>query len=461
MALLLLTLGACSDNIEQGLYADSTQNISLSMSVPGAGNGILTLAPSSAPVTVAVTSSTRWRVETTDKEGWCVVTYGEGDADGAGQLGDGSFVITPTVNTSAENRSCDVTVYAIDSSGDHIGYSQSVLVTQTGMRLAITSNGYDGAPLLPSASEFDVTVSANIPWKATANSWIAIAGGEGMEGNSFTPSEGSVDAQEVTLTVKVGQNTGSEQRAGEILFSSPAGDHVTTRISVIQQGTSFIVNATSELTGVPYGGGTVEFQVYSPNSSWTAAQQNGTWVTFAPASGVPDAQNVTVRATIAANTVNAERTARIIFSREGDGIGTTFEIVQQGNPNSTVTPPDPGPAPLTPPQIGTARVLEGVTSTRAEIVAYFTVTDIPAQGYGVFVTPEGNPAETRKVNASVVDDGLFRVEITGLSPATRYEAVPFLEYVRDGEACETRGSTLTFHTLAVPGPGTINPPVIE
>ena len=414
------------------------------MTVPGAANGILSLAPSSEPVTVTVSSSTRWSVETTDKEGWCVITYGNGDTDGTGNLGNGTFIITPTVNTSTDNRSCEVTVYAVDSEGSHIGYSQSVLVTQKGMRIMVSQNDYDGQPLTPSSSEFTVTINANIPWKVTADSWITVVDGEGMTGNTFIPSEGNLDSQDATMTVKVSQNTGNEQRTGEVLISGSDGDYVTVRIPVIQQGTSFIVNSTSSLAGIPYGGGTVEFQVYSPDASWTVAQQNGTWVMFDPSSGAADSRELTVRASIAPNPVNTDRTARIIFSRVGSVGGSTFEIIQKGNPNSTVTPPDPGGETLTPPQIGTGRVMEGVTSTRAEVMVYFAVTDIAAQGYGVYVTPVGRPAETRKVSGYIVEEGLFKVDITGLTPDTNYEAVPFVEYFQDGGTRETLADPLKF-----------------
>ena len=111
----------CSENEENGLYAADGSNIGISIEALGFHNGMLDIGSAQSSTVFTVSSTTRWTVEVSNCEGaWCQIVYGEGNSDGAGHIGDGTFTVEAAPNRSGNSRECTVTVYAIESDGSHI-----------------------------------------------------------------------------------------------------------------------------------------------------------------------------------------------------------------------------------------------------------------------------------------------------------------------------------------------------
>lgn len=245
---LACILGGCSDNIQPGLYADSDSRISLSVSSPDFSNGMIRIGSAQSSTEFTVTATTRWTVEVSDCEGsWCQIKYGDGQSDSAGRIGDGSFYIEASPNRDGNNRSCTVTVYAIESDGTHLpGRSVRIYVDQERQSVLVE---YDGE-VIPSAgttpaSQPTVTVRANQAWTvSSSHTWVQIIPSDDMTDNGYVPSSGSDVEKTISFKINVDRNRSTANRNAELTISSPTSAFTPVRITIIQQATSTITGDT-------------------------------------------------------------------------------------------------------------------------------------------------------------------------------------------------------------------------
>ena len=469
LALAVLPLPAlttgCSNNIEQGLYPDSGDHISLTL-LPAIPNNTLTIGSSQAATVLTVETTTRWTVEVTDCEGaWCQIVYGESPADQAGHIGSGSFSIEAAANRSDKERECTVTVYAIESDGTHIpGKSVRIQVEQDRQSIDVT---YDGDVIsaygTAQGQQPTVTVSANQPWTVGAShDWVTIIPGEGMDGDTFTPPSGSSAAQTASFRFSVAPNPGTSTRMAEITISSPTSSFTPQRLNVTQEGSTETFFITpSNVSDIPYTGSVIELQVYSPREAWTAhVVPESAWVALDRTSGDASEQPLTVRVTVAPNADPMSRQAGIEFRREGDKGSTVVTLAQGGNMDT----PNPNSRPV----VSTPWIVDGWTASRAQLRAYYRASDIPVTGCGAYLTPTGDETARRTYTGTFGENFLISVDLTDLEPDTEYTVQAFVEYTLNGTATVALGGTATFTTpdrsgqpgtdTDIPNPDDNNPP---
>ena len=350
LIMLPLVLTGCSDNEENGLYAASDSDIKL-LVYPGDdktwnSNNYHIGADQADPVFI-VDCTSRWTVVVTDCEGaWCQIGYGnDNKSDDIGQIKDGAFYINAAPNRSENERSCNVTIYAIDRDGVHIpGVSKEINIIQDRKSINVDYTQQEipftgiTSGVLPM-----VTVTANQAWTvSTTQSWVTIIPGEGMDGDSFTPPAGSNAETTTTLTFKVEPNPGTAIRYAELTFSSPTSAFTPIRRTVTQLASteSFFISPT-EYTEVSRAGAELPFSIYSPLEGWTA-KSSAPWVTLDKTSSPASTDPVTLKATVAPNDSIGQREAKIVIVREGDAgeMGTYNLLIRQDGKSGafTVTP---------------------------------------------------------------------------------------------------------------------------
>lgn len=182
------------------------------------------------------------------------------------------------------------------TSGKHY---QTITVMQEGKSISLKENSlYFG----DDAGSQSVKLSAEAAWTATtADDWITVS-----------PSAGEHDA---TLTVKVTENMGDNDRAGAVLLTM-ADKQLT--LSVIQRGKFLSFSSTPMIFGSTGGTGEISVQT---NDSWTAAvEDNANWIQLSKTSGVDSA---VVDITVAKNNILKERSANVIIA---SGNGKKFSV---------------------------------------------------------------------------------------------------------------------------------------
>ncbi len=434
----------CSDNVEDGLYADSESHITLSVSASGFQNGLLTIGSAQSATVFTVASTTRWTVEVTDCEGaWCQITYGESSSDEAGHLGDGTFTVEAAPNRSGNPRECNVTVYAIQADGTHIP-GKSVLIHLTQDRQSILVD-YAGDVISPygttTATEPVVTVTANQSWSvSSSHDWITVIPGADMTGDGFVPAAGSTEEKAVSFRFSVSQNPGTSTRSGEITISSPTSAFTAIRLNVTQEGSSatFLITPTN-VPVVAYGGEVIEFHVYSPRESWTArAISSGDWLTLDRTSGEASSEPVTVRATVAANPLATSRQGGIVFTREGGMGESTVSVTQQGS----LDVPDPNYDPV----VSTPWLISGWTSSWVQIRAYYLSPMIEVTGCGAFIHPVADEDDVQTFYGRLGENNLMIIDMNNLEPDTEYKTWAFVSYTLNGTSMVTTGGATYFTT---------------
>jgi hypothetical protein len=148
-----------------------------------------------------------------------------------------------------------------------------------------------------------VGVTATCGWVALSNaSWITITGGASGTGNG-------------TVGFSVAANTATTSRTGTLTI---AGNTFTVTQSGAQACT-YSLSATSQ-TGAP-GGGTGSVTVTAPSGcAWTAASNNGSWLTVT--AGASGSGNGTVGFSTTPNLTGASRTGTLLIG------GVTFTLTQ-------------------------------------------------------------------------------------------------------------------------------------
>ena len=463
----LLTISAamtgCSENVESGLYAADGSNISLSISASGFHNGLLEIGSAQSSTVFSVESSTRWIVEVSDCEGaWCQIVYGDSQADDAGHIGDGTFIVEAAPNRSGNDRECNVTVYAVESDGTHIpGRSVEIHLEQDRQSILVDYAGDVISPLGTTPStEPRITVTANQAWSvSTSHPWVSVVPGDGMSGDSFTPESGVSDDVAVSFRISVEGNPGTSTRYAEVTVSSPTSAFTPIRLNVTQEGSSetFFITPTN-VPVVPNAGDVVEFMVYSPRESWSvSAISAGDWVTLDRTSGEASSEPVMVRATVAANPVSVSRQAGVVFTRGGNMGETTITITQAPAPADT---PDPEVEPV----VSAAWIINGWTQTWAQLRAYYLSPAIPISGCGAFIHPVSDESATREFTGRLSGDNLIIVDMENLEPNTEYKAWGYIEYEFNGSKRVTTGEATYFTTPdknGQPNSNDNNPPSVN
>lgn len=440
----------CSENIENGLYAADDSNIGISIEAMGFHNGLLDIGSAQSSTVFTVSSSTRWTVEVSNCEGsWCQILYGEGNSDGVGHIGDGTFTVEAAANRSGNSRECTVTVYAIESDGSHIsGKSVEINVEQDRQSIQVDYAGdeisYHGTGNGPYPS---VTVKANQAWVASSShSWVKIIPGPDMDGDEYNPEAGSSEEKSVSFHISVEANPGTSARYAEVSISSPTSAFTPIRLNITQTASTetFFITPT-QVPQVASAGETIEFQVYSPRESWTvSAISAGDWVTLDKTSGEASSDPVTIRASISANNTSVVRQASLVFTRSGE-MGTTVVYINQ---NGSAEAPNPDETP----NVSQAWIGSGWTATYARIYAYFSSPVIPITGGGVIYENVDNPDESEVVSGTIDSDNLITADLTNLKPNTRYKVWAYVAYY---ESTVTTGSAIYFTTPDLNGdPGT-------
>lgn len=458
-----MSLSGCSDNIENGLYADSESHLSLSVSAEGLSNGLIEIGAAQSSTQFEVTSSTRWTVEITDCEGaWCQVVYGSGKDQ---QLGDGSFTIEAASNRSDSERECNITVYAIESDGTHIpGRSVLIHFSQHRQSIQVSYAGDVISPFGTQNNEPTISVTANQAWSASAShSWVKIVPGIGMDGDTYTPADGSDTEKTVSFRISVEANPGTSARNAEITISSPTSAFTPRRLNITQEGSSdtFFVSPSTVPT-ISASGSEIEFSIYSPRDSWTAsAISAGDWVTLERSSGQASTEIAVVKAVVAANNAKEAREARIVFKKNGDSTGMTVIISQNGAPAEADVPnPDAQP------RVSTAWIAGGWTQDMAQLRAYYNSPYVKITGCGAFLHPANDDSEaaTRNYKGTLGENNMLIVDLTDLEPDTEYVAWGYVEYTYEGQEMVSAGDATKFRTLeksGQPDPGDNNPPSID
>ncbi len=452
----------CSENIEDGLYAADDSNIGISIEAQGFHNGLLEIGSAQSSTIFTVTSTTRWTVEITDCEGsWCQIIYGEGASDGSGRIGDGTFTVEAAPNRSGNARECNVTVYAIEIDGTHIpGKSVEIHLEQDRQSIQVDYAGDVISSYGTSAGSMpNVTVTANQAWTASSShTWVKIVPGDGMTGDSYQPEDGSTVEKSISFRISVDGNPGTSVRNAEVTISSPTSAFTPIRLTVTQEGSTdtFFVTPT-EVSQIPFTGGVVEFQVYSPRESWTVSTVGGNWVALDRTSGEASSEAVTVKATIAPNDGSSIRQAGVVFKRAGE-MGETIITLTQGG--STAAPDPEGFPSVSAPWLGS-----GWSSTYVRVFAYVSDPVIPVSGCGVFIEPVNNPDAVRVIPGELLDNNMMFVGIDNLSPNTEYKVWPYVEFIYEGSTMVGAGEEIYFTTpdinggpAVTPGAGDNNPP---
>lgn len=467
----------CSDNIEPGLYPDSESHISLSVDVPGLQNGRLAVGSAQSFTPCTVTTTTRWVVEITDCEGaWCQIVYGDTPSDEAGHIGDGTFTVETLPNRGGDTRSCDVTVYAIESDGTHIpGRSVSFRVEQDRQSISVDYTGdVISAYGTVAGTQPVVTVTANQDWTVSvSHPWVSVIPGDGMTGEGFTPAPGNETESTVSFRLSVEANPGTSVRTAEVTLASPSSAFTPIRLNVTQEGSTeiFFVTTPPNVESLPAAGAVVEFTVYSPRESWTvSAITAGEWVTLDRTSGEPSSDPVVIRATVAPNSDTVSRQGGLRFSRGGDR-GESFVTFSQDGREGSGTPEPPSANDS--PRVSAAWIINGWTATWAQLRAYYLSPVIPITGCGAFIYPVNEPDNFKNFTGTLGTEGQLIVDMNGLQPETEYEAYGYVIYTLDGTDKVTTGGTTRFKTPAangeptppeppvVPNPGDNNPPAAE
>ena len=363
-------------------------------------------------------------------------------------IGDGIFTVEAAPNRSGDSRECMVTVYAIESDGSHIpGKSVEINVVQDRQSIQVDYAGdeisYHGTGNGPYPT---ITVKANQAWVASSShAWVKIIPGPEMNGDKYTPENGSAEEKSISFQISVEANPGTSMRYAEVSISSPTSAFTPIRLNIAQTASTetFFITPT-QVPQVSSAGETIEFQVYSPRESWTvSAISAGDWVTLDKTSGEASADPVTIHANISANNTSVARQASLIFTRSGE-MGTTVVYINQ---NASAEAPNPDSSPdVSSPWLGS-----GWTATYARVYAYFISPSIPVTECGVFYEEVDIPGTDKGVQGRFGDDNMIIVDLTDLKPQTRYKVWPYVGYTENGTQMVTTGGAIYFTTPGLDG----------
>lgn len=461
-AALVMSVTACSDNVEEGLEPIDDSKITISVREFGSeSNLLLEMGWTGADTVLNVICNTRWTVDVDDCKGlWCQVVSKDTRYDKDNH--NGSFVIRVEPNRTDSTRECMVKVYTIDKRGNPTGRSVNITLAQKGQHITVTpAEGielpYSGTSQSAGDTAPTVTVTANQPWEVSCSQeWLKVIPGSMMDGNTFIPPDGSETDVSVSFRLSAEVNPGTSARTAEIIISSPYNVFSPRRLSVMQSGSpeTFFVTPGA-VTVIPSAGRTVEFKVYSPKDNWSAVVSSGSdWIKLVQNSHNASTEAVTVNAEVSVNNTSLPREGTVIFTA-GDR-SMPVVITQAGN--SLI------------PVVSAAWIAGGPTSTGVQLHAYYRC---PAQSFtvrtcGAVCQAVSYANEGRTFSGELTGGDEITVSMTGLIPGTVYEARPYIEYIGPDATDPIRvyGTPARFTTLGErpgtkPGEGDNTPPVID
>lgn len=342
MVSLLLASG-CSDNLNS-LYEPVETRLSLSATPESNGysEGTLSLAASPSSTTIRVESNTNWEVEISyppeeDSRGWCTSSVYTGS-------GEGSFEISVLENL-AELRKCTVTVSAVDSHGESEGIdvSASFNITQNNSNVRLSPSSVEPfAATDPKSETFSIIANDDIDWTLACtydqtspelSGFINILNMNADDSESLQQTEnGYAGKGNASFNLSVNANNIAAERTGFVTLQSKVGNY-TVEIRQLANEYTFYVS-TGDSRVVPAQGGTLSFEVLSPQSGWRVTGVPS-WISFSQVSGDAMASIQTVTATVTANPTDSVRPAYFYFESTAQNSGqypkSEFNIRQTGN----------------------------------------------------------------------------------------------------------------------------------
>lgn len=163
--------------------------------------------------------------------------------------------------------------------------------------------------------ERPLSITANNAWTIEADvDWISFGQNSG---------EASDDKQQVMVYIDENPEVNADPRVGTVTVKS---GELSKDVEVSQSAAEFVPELTvnAENMTASADGQELTFTLIS-NVAWTAVS-DVEWVSFEPASGEASEAEVSVKVTVAPNSVFEERTAKVTVS--GEGVEETFNIVQ-------------------------------------------------------------------------------------------------------------------------------------
>lgn len=409
MAVMALGAGivSCSDNSDPELEPNRTQR-TLSVTRDGSEipNHTLDLGAAPSDTRIEVSSNTRWTVEISDcLGGWC-------DVDVINGTGDGSFTIT-VLDNMKEQRDCYVTVYKTDAEGNkETDGSIQIKVVQavSDVRLSPSSVA-PFAPELNSRQKFEIV--SNVAWTLdvtydsdNATRFITII----PDGASMSDmGDGTYSGNGAALFYIDVQNnrTAADRKAFINLRSAVA----TYSVEITQLKSSYTFDVSpSENQVIPADGGEIVFGVLSL-SNWkvvTAAD----WIRFSPTAGGSSEERESTVATILPNPSGMERSAVIRFIPEDKGYQEQSVTVTQ-RPRMEEREP----------AVSVPWLADGYTQTSVTVEfnyysPFYEIVEARLQ-WRKAGTEEWNTVPCAVQNPT---EGMVSTTLTGLDPATSYEA---------------------------------------
>ena len=481
LALLLLTgasavtLSSCSDNKEQELSPGKGDALSIRVLDEGKDlpNKLLSIGSGLSRTTLSVVTNTRWSVEITECDGsWCSVLFNNGETI---NVNNGEFVLETAANRSeTEQRSCKVTVYAIDIKGNRVpNEAYTFTVQQENQRIMI--NNPTPAPWPGIGGNDNFTVTSNLPWRVSLsdpmtadNGYMEIIPGSGMTPGAdgswqFDPKTAEVgsapsEAVRVSFSVHMAMNPTGSPRHGELVISSPDNSFMPVTVSLEQREitASFTVSPT-HLDFIPAAGETLSFVIYSPTEDWSVSlmPESAKWLSVTPTAGSAtglDTSEITV--VVEPNETPRLREVTLRFQPDkGDVIFVNLQQVYGAEMPDIPTEPV-----LSMPWISA----EGWTQTTATLNAYYFSPVAELTSCGAFIAPTDGSGTTETIEGEFIGDSRITVNFEGLTPGTQYRVQPFVRYTQDGVERMQPGEEITFTTPEyTPGNGDNPPPVVN
>ncbi|MDE5876285.1 MAG: hypothetical protein K2H47_02175 [Muribaculaceae bacterium] len=481
LALLLLTgagvvtLSSCSDNKEQELSPGKGDALSIRVLDEGKDlpNKLLSIGSGLSRTTLSVVTNTRWSVEITECDGsWCSVLFNDGQTI---NVNNGEFVLETAANRSeTEQRSCKVTVYAIDIKGNRVpNEAYTFTVQQENQRIMI--NNPTPAPWPGIGGNDNFTVTSNLPWRVSLsdpmtadNGYMEIIPGSGMtpgadgswQFDPKTTEAGSApsEAVRVSFDVRMSMNSTGSPRHGELVISSPDNSFMPVTVPLEQREitASFTVSPT-HLDFIPATGEIFHFTIYSPTQDWSVSlmPEDTKWLSVTPAAGSSTGLN-TSEITVVVEPNETPRLREVTFHFQSDNGDEVFVNLQQVY--GAEMPDIPTEPVLSMPWISA----EGWTQTTATLNAYYFSPVAELTSCGAFITPADDSGTTETIEGEFIGDSKITVSFEGLIPGTQYRAQPFVRYTQNGVERRQSGEEITFTTPEyTPGNGDNPPPVVN
>ena len=257
------------------------------------------LAQTGGTGSVTFTSTADWTIDVTEGRAvsWCSVS------PTSGSKGTNTLTITTTGNDTYDERNAKVTIKAGTT-------SQSFTVTQKQKDgLTVTSNkveiGSDGGDF---SIEAKANVSVTYEIEEAAKDWISASESRGLT------------AKTLNFTAKA--NEKEERRLGNIVLKG--GDGLTETVTVYQEGEKPTLVITSDDIIVGSDGETIKIEIKS-NVDYTMTMPEVDWISQDDSRAI---SAYTHYLTVASNEFYDQRSAKIFFQNEAEGLKDSISITQ-------------------------------------------------------------------------------------------------------------------------------------